>query len=46
MGFADPSLEPGSPDEQRAAFRRVRDAIRTLILPFLEREAANVTTGL
>lgn len=46
MGFADPSLEPGNLEEQLAAFRRVRDGIRTRILPFLEREAANVTTGL
>lgn len=46
MGFADPSWAPGSPEEQLAAFRRVRDAIRARVLPFLESEAKDVATGL
>lgn len=46
MGFADPSLAQGSPEEQLAAFRRTRDAIRQRVLPFLESEGRDVATGL
>lgn len=46
MGFVDPSLAPGGPEEQLAAFRHVRDRIRARVLPFLESEARDVAAGL
>ncbi len=39
IGFDDPAAATGSPEEQLAAFRRVRDEIRERVLAYLENSA-------
>jgi arsenate reductase len=41
ISFPDPARATGTLDEQLAAFRRVRDDLRTQILGFLEKEAGD-----
>lgn len=36
IGFPDPALAQGSDDEKMVEFRKVRDAIRQQLLPFLQ----------
>lgn len=38
IGFPDPALAQGTPDEVLAVFRNVRDDIRKTVVPFLQKQ--------